>query len=45
MFVDIVNIFSKFRGVYAEVIKWVRDITLNQYYPNIKVFEKIMGTY
>lgn len=28
---DTVGMFQKFRGVYSEVIKWTKDITLNQY--------------
>ena len=26
---DCIGMFSKFRAVYAEVIKWTKDITLN----------------
>lgn len=26
---DCIGLFSKFRGVYAEIVKWTKDITLN----------------
>jgi hypothetical protein len=39
---DIINLYLKFRGVYAEVIKWCRDITLNQYHPNNRAYERLL---
>lgn len=33
---DILNIFSKFRNVYSDVIGWVREMTLHQFHVSLK---------
>lgn len=45
IFADIINMFGKLRAVYSDIIKWAREITLNQYHINIIEWEKAMGMY
>ncbi|KAL4430099.1 hypothetical protein ABPG74_013546 [Tetrahymena malaccensis] len=43
MYNDCILIYGKFRGAYIDVIKWVKDITLNQYHIRIEEFEQILN--
>ena len=40
---DIINLYNKFRSVYADVIKWTREMTLNQFPVKIEEYKKAMG--
>ena len=40
---DILNIFTKFRNVYSDVIAWVREITLHQFHVSIQQYELSIG--
>ena len=40
---DILNIFTKFRNVYSDVIAWVREMTLHQFHVSIQQYELSIG--